>query len=146
QPLALLVLEPARDADPFAGRREHEVAAWNGQLHRQARALRLERVLDDLHDHVLAGLEQVGDAPAPAAAATALGRLDARQHDLVHVQEAVLLQADVNERGLEAGEDVVHPALVDVADDRTSAAALEIQLGDAEPRTLVGLLAAAAYR
>jgi hypothetical protein len=39
-------------------------------------------------------------APAPR-------RLDARQHDLIDVQEAVLLQADVDERGLQAGEDVV---------------------------------------
>ena len=66
----------------------------------------------------------------PCRAATAARRLDPRQHDLVDVQEAVLLQADVDERGLQAGEDVVDPALVDVADDRAGAAALQIELGD----------------
>jgi hypothetical protein len=47
------------------------------------------------------------------------------------VQEAVLVEADVDERGLEAGQDVVDLALVDVADDRAVAAALEVQLRDA---------------
>jgi hypothetical protein len=61
------------------------------------------------------------------------------------VQEAVLLEADVHEGGLEAGEDVVHAALVDVSDDRARAAALEVQLCDPEPRTGVGLLAALAH-
>ena len=46
------------------------------------------------------------------------------------MQEAVLLQADVDERGFQAGEDVVDLALVDVADDRAVALALQIQLGD----------------
>jgi len=41
------------------------------------------------------------------------------------VEKAVLLQADVDERGLEAGEHVVDAPLVDVADDRTAAAALQ---------------------
>jgi len=64
--------------------------------------------------------------PRPAA-----GRLDAGQHDLVDVQEAVLVEADVDEGGLEAGQDIVDLALVDVADDRAVAAPLEVQLGDA---------------
>ena len=131
QAFALLVLQAARHADALAGRRVDHVAPGDRQLHRQARALRLQRVLDDLHDDLLPGLEQVGDPAPAAAAATALGRLDARQHDLVDVQEAVLLQADVDERGLQAGQDVVDLALVDVADDRAPAAALDVQLGDA---------------
>ena len=47
------------------------------------------------------------------------------------MQEAVLVEADVDERGLEAGQDVVDLALVDVADDGAAAAALEVDLGDA---------------
>jgi hypothetical protein len=127
----LLVVEPARHADPLARGREHHVAAGDGQLHRQARPLGLQRVLDDLDDQLLAGLDQVGDAAAVAAPATAPRRLHAGQHDLVDVQEAVLLQPDVDERRLQAGEDVVHAALVDVADDRAGATALQVQLGDA---------------
>ena len=47
------------------------------------------------------------------------------------MQEAVLVEADVDEGGLQAGQDVVDLALVDVADDRAVAAALEVELGDA---------------
>ena len=129
QAVALLVLQAARDADALAGGRVDHVAPGDRELHRQPRALGLQRVLDDLDDDLLPGLEQVGDARPVAAAA--LGLLDARQHDLVDVQEAVLVEADVDERGLEAGQDVVDAALVDVADDRAAAAALEVDLRDA---------------
>ena len=47
------------------------------------------------------------------------------------MQEAVLVEADVDERRLEPGQDVVDLALVDVADDGAVAAALEVELGDA---------------
>ena len=112
------------------GRVDH-VAPGDGQLHREPRALGLERVLDDLHDDLLPGPEQVGDARAGLLAAAALHLLDARQHDLVDVQEAVLVEADVDERRLEPGQDVVDLPLVDVADDGAPAAALEVDLGDA---------------
>ena len=65
------------------------------------------------------------------SAAAAPGLLDAGEHDLVDVQEAVLVEADVDERRLHAGQHVVDAALVDVADDRAPAAALEVDLGDA---------------
>ena len=54
QPLALLVGQPARDADAVAVRHVHEVAARDRDLHREARALRPDRVLGDLHDDLLA--------------------------------------------------------------------------------------------
>src|SRR5439155_6464593 len=115
---------------PLAGRRVHHVAPGDRQLHGQARALRLERVLHDLHDDLLARREQVGDLAPAAAAAPAPGRLDAGLHDLIDVQKAVLLQADVDERRLQAGQHVVDLALVDVSDDRAPAAALYVQLSD----------------
>ena len=142
QPRALRVVEPARDADALAGRRVDHVAPGDRQLHREPRALGLERVLDDLDDDLLPGLEQVGDARAGLLAAAALHLLDARQHDLVDVQEAVLLEPEVDERRLEAGQDVVDLALVDVADDRAAAAALEVDLGDAVAGRQAALLAA----
>ena len=75
------------------------------------------------------GFDQLVDAAAAAAAA--LGRLlAAREDDLVDVEEAVALEADVDEGGLHAGQDVVDLALVDVADDRAPAAALHVELGD----------------
>ena len=52
-----------------------------------------------------------------------------RDH-LVHVEEAVLLEADLDERGLHAREHVVDGALVDVARDRAAFRALEVGLGD----------------
>ena len=64
----------------------------------------------------------------PAAAAR---RLDAGQHDLVDVQEAVLVEADVDERRLQADQHVVDDPLVDVADDRARTAPLEVELSDA---------------
>ncbi len=51
--------------------------------------------------------------------------------DLVDVEEAVLLEADLDERGLHAREDVVDGALVDVARDRAAFRALEVDLGGA---------------
>ena len=139
QPLALLVVEAARDADALAGRRVDHVAAGDREIHREARALGLERVLDDLYDDLLAGLQQRRDVVCLAArAAAAARRLDAGQHDLVDVQEAVLVEADVDERGLEADEHVVDDPLVDVADDRASAAALEVELSDAVSARRVG--------
>jgi hypothetical protein len=65
-----------------------------------------------------------------------LGGLDTGQHDLIDVQEAVLLEANVDERRLEARQHVVDLALVDVADDRAIAAALYVELGD--PIGLIG--------
>jgi hypothetical protein len=46
------------------------------------------------------------------------------------VQESVALQADVDERRLHAGKHVVHRPLVDVADDRALASALDVELAD----------------
>ena len=56
--------------------------------------------------------------PFAAAAAPAARDLDSREGDVVGVEEAVLVEADVDEGGLEAGQDVVDLALVDVSDDR----------------------------
>ena len=134
QPVALLVVEPARHADALALRHVHEVAPRDRELHRQARALRLQRVLDRLDQDLLAGLQELGDPLAlagAAAAAPAARDLDAREDDVVRVEEAVLVEADVHERGLEAGQDVVDLALVDVSDDRAVALALDVELGNA---------------
>src|SRR5262249_30712365 len=51
-------------------------------------------------------------------------------HDLVDVEEAVLLEADLDERGLHARQDVVDLSEVDVAGDRAPVRPLEIHLGD----------------
>jgi hypothetical protein len=56
--------------------------------------------------------------------------LELRADDLVDVEEAVLLEADLDERGLHPGQDVVDAAQVDVARDRAALGPLEIDLRD----------------
>ena len=51
--------------------------------------------------------------------------------DLVDVEEAVLLEADLDERRLHPGQDVVDDAEVDVPGDRAALGPLEVDLGDA---------------
>src|SRR6202000_744289 len=105
--------------------------AGDRQVHREPRALRLQRVLDDLDQDLLARLDQLVDPSAFARAAAApRGPGAVREDDLVDVEEAVALEADVDEGGLHAGKDVVDLSLVDVADDRTAAATLHVELGD----------------
>jgi hypothetical protein len=133
QTVALLVLEPARDADALSLRHVHEVAPRDRELHRQARALGLQRVLDRLDQDLLAGLQELRDALALAAAAAATPSardLNAGEDNVIRVEEAVLVEADVHERGLEAGQDVVDLALVDVSNDRPAALALDVELGN----------------
>ncbi len=122
QPLPLVVVEPARDADAVAERRVDEEAARQRDLGREPRALRAHRVLDRLDDHLLAARDEVLDAAAVALA------LELGDDDLVDVEEAVLLEADVDERGLHPRQDVVDDALVDVAGDRAATGPLEVDL------------------
>ena len=124
QALSLFVFQAPRYADALPGGGIDHVAPGDRQLHRQARALGFQRILDDLNDDLLSGLEQLGDLATSAP--PALGRLYAREHDLIDVQEPVLLKANVDKRGLQAGQNVVDLALVDVADDRAPSAALDI--------------------
>jgi hypothetical protein len=119
------VVEPARDAEPLALRDEDEEAAGKRDLGREPRALRLHRVLDRLHHDLLAAGDQVGDLLAVPLA------LELGHDDLVDVQEAVLLEADLDERGLHARQHVVDGAEVDVPGDRAALGPLEIDLGDA---------------
>ena len=78
------------------------------------------RVLDDLHQDLLAVLERVGDAPGALLAL--------RRRDLVHVEEAVLLEAEVDEGRVDAAHDVLDLALVDVAQVRLAVGALDVDL------------------
>ncbi len=123
QARALVVVEPARDAEALALRDEDDEAAGQRDLRRQAGALRLHRVLHRLDEDRLALADQVLDLAAVAA-------LELGADDLVDVEEAVLLEADLDERGLHPRQDVVDRAEVDVAGDRAAVGPLEVDLGD----------------
>ena len=123
--VALGVVEPARDAEALALRDEDEEAAGERDLGRQPRALGLHRVLDRLDEDLLAAGDQIGDLLAVPLA------LELGHDDLVDVEEAVLLEADLDERRLHPGQDVVDGAEVDVPCDRAALGPLEVDLGDA---------------
>src|SRR5207249_11217656 len=124
EPSALSVVEPARDAECLAVRDEDDGPARKRDLGGQARALRLHRILDGLNEDRLAAGQEVLDLLAVALA------LELRHHDLVDVQKAVLLEADLDERGLHSRQDVVHRAEVDVPGDRAALGPLEVDLRD----------------
>ena len=79
QPRALGVLEPARDAEPFAVRHVDEEAARQRDLRRQPGALRLHRILDRLDEQLLAARDQVLDLLAVAACPRARARRSRRR-------------------------------------------------------------------
>ena len=120
---ALVVAQALADPDAVTeGHVDHEPPGER-ELHRQAHALAAHGVLGGLHQHLVAALQQVGDLPL------ALG--NAEGGDLVHVQEAVLVEAHLDEGRLHPREDVLDPALPDVAHHRALAAALDVALGRA---------------
>ena len=120
-----------RDAANLRARHHDEVAAGNRKVRRHARALRRDRALRDLHDDLGAGRKALGDllvreavrlAPALLALAP-LGivvivekRVRVRRHVPV-MEEGVLLQSDVDERGLQVVFEVLDAALEDAADE-----------------------------
>src|SRR4029079_10515747 len=124
EPDPLVVFERARDTEALAARDIDDEAPRERDLGRQARALRLHRVLDGLDEDLLASANQVLDLLAVAPA------LELGDDDLVDIEEAVLLEADLDKRGLHARQDVVDDALVDVACDRAALGPLEVDLGD----------------
>ena len=125
EPFALLVLQAARDADAVPVRDEDEEPAGKRDLGRQPGALRSHGVLDRLDEHLLAALDQLLDA-APVARLP----FELRDDDLVHVEEPVLLEPDLDEGRLHAREDVVDDALVDVARHGAVRGAAEVDLDD----------------
>ncbi len=123
QAIALGALELLGHADTVAARCEHHEAAGQRDVHRETRALRSHRILGDLDEDVLAGLDQFLDALRAAVAVVQLG-----QDDLGDVEEPVLGEPDVDEGRLHAGQDGVDPSLVDVADDRAAASPFDVRL------------------
>ena len=124
QTLPLAVGHLLGDADELRERHQHQEAARQRDLGGDAGALGAHRVLGDLHHHLLAGFEQRLDV-APRQPLESLGG-----NDLIDVEEGVLLQADVHERGLHPRQHVGDFAQVDVADD-AAFGALDIEFDQA---------------
>jgi hypothetical protein len=138
--LALLgVLDLAGDAAAVGERREDEVAAGEGEVRRGARALGADGALGDLDDDLGARRVEAGDVldgGLGLAGAGVLLLVDAddldggvgggREHVPV-VEEGVLVVADVDEGGLEAGVEVLDAALVDAADHAGVGIALDLE-------------------
>ena len=112
QTLALRLRQLARNAGAVAAGDVDQEPAGQRNLHGQAGALVAQRVLRRLHQHLIAGLERVLDAPGTP------GRAEGPPVDVRRIQHAVAVGADVDERGLHARQHVLHAAEVDVADDR----------------------------
>ena len=140
-------LDLARDADVIDRRHEHQEPPGHRHVRREARALGAERLLDDLDEDLLAFLQQVFDlrlrrvgsslrlscARPPSVLVVArleLLELLERVDDVGDVEEAVALEAEVDEGRLHAGQDFRDPALVDVADDAALPLALDEDFGD----------------
>jgi len=129
-------------------RHEHEEAPGHRDVRGEARPFGAERLLHDLDDDLLPLFQQLFDlrlrlvAVAVLAAracrsvvlllvgAFELVELLHRVDDVGDVEEAVALEADVDERGLHAGEDFRDAAFVDVADDAALPLPFDEDLGD----------------
>ena len=101
------VIEPLGHVD--------QVAARQRDLAGQPGALVADRVLGDLHEHRVAGLQRVLDAPGLAVEAGGV------PVDLAGVEHGVAALADVDERRLHGRQHVLHLAEVDVADQDEAA-------------------------
>ncbi len=133
QPVSYRILgDLPADTHVINRRYENYVPAGQRNVRYHSCALCADRLLGDLHQDFLAGFEKLLDAFSAR-----LGKLDLiavssgldyiRQacRRVVHIQECVLLQADVHEGGLHARKDVLHLSLVDVAQHRRVPAPVE---------------------
>ena len=110
QTAAFALRKLAAHAGHAAGWHEHQEAAGERDLRGQAGTLVADRVLSDLHEHRVAGLERQLDAARLAFETSGI------PVDLAGVEHAVAGLADVHKCGLHAGQHVLHAAKVDVAD------------------------------
>src|ERR1043166_8711517 len=143
QPRSLFArVDLAGNADVVDRRHEHQKPAGHRDVRGETGAFRAERLFDDFDEDFLAGRQQLFDLRLrPRSlllfsvvfravvflvvfAGVELVELLHRVDDVGDVQEAVALEAEVDEGALHAGKNFADPALVDVADDAPLAFAL----------------------
>ena len=143
--------DPARDADPGCPGREDEMSAGNRDMGRDAGALAADRILGDLDHDLLALLQEGVDlgrlAAAIAAVATPATASSAPPTGLglvvpaavvvavlvpvvADVEERRLLQANVDESRLHAGQDPGDPTQCDHSGHAAVAVAFDVQFGE----------------
>jgi hypothetical protein len=125
EPVSLAVGELAGDAEQVGVRGEHHVAAGEREVHRQPGTLGAHRILGDLHEHLLAGLERVLDALR-----LALLEVQLVVEHLAGVEHAVAALPDVEERRFHPRQHVLDPRHVDVADEGHVLLAGDVVLDD----------------
>ncbi len=108
----LLVLDALGNPAPVAVGHEDEEAPRKREVGGERRALVVDLVLEDLHQHLLPGLEQVVDGGAAQVALVGLVHLLV---DIGNGEEAVLPLSVVHEGGLKGGLHFRDHAPVDVA-------------------------------
>ena len=128
----LVVVDLPRDAHVLDRGHEDDVAAGQGHVGGDPRPLGAERLLQDLHHHVLPFVQAILDGQGILVDELFGGEQVLRQllEDVGDVQEGVSLLADVDEGRLHPREDPGHPPFVDVADDAVMGGALDEDLGD----------------
>ncbi len=131
QPLALgFGLDPRRHADAAAVRGHHEMPRRDRDVGGEARALRAERLLQYLHEQLLAVVHELADVRFAVVvrrivfAAIDVGGAD----DVGRMQERGAIEPEIDERGLHAGQHPRHLSFIDVADQPTAARAFDEHL------------------
>ena len=139
QPLTLrLVIDARRHSNALAARHVHQIARRQRHKRRQARALGADRVFDDLHENVVAGIHEPADVLDLGLAErrqarervirAPVGFVCRQVRDVGRVQKRRALEPYVDERGLHAGQHSGHAPLVEIAHESTAARALDVDL------------------
>jgi len=100
EPMAFLrVFDLARDATLIGIRQQHEITRRDSDVRRQTRALRAERLLQDLHEQLLTLAHELADVGLDFARDGLRMRVTC---DVRRVQERRALEPELDECGLHA--------------------------------------------
>ena len=115
------VFDAARQRDPRLVGHHHQQTPRDGDIRGKPRALFADGILHHLHDDLFAFAHAIGDL------GRALVIVEARQvgeaAGLSRAKKSGAIQTDIDERRLHAGQNALHAAKNDVADEAVSAAA-----------------------
>ena len=133
--------DASRDADAPRPRCQHQMSTGDREARGDARALDPDRLLGDLDHDLFAFVEHRVDArrgrtaaapaivsaPPPRGFPFAFAGFELALEIVADVEERRLLEADIDEGRLHAGQDTAHAPLEDVADDALVSLALDVE-------------------